>query len=212
MTKSVAGRESITTDASEDSYQAWTPDGLQMVFLSTRTGTGDLYSQPLESKVAEPLVKGENRKVPTSFSPDGKVLAFYEVHAQTLRDIWMLPVGGKPQPFIATPADELGAVFSPDGKWIAYVSDESGERQVYAHSPAGPGRLSISTAGRGPGWSRALGTTVYFGLNHGHQARIRVTGKPVQPLAAPGVLGFEGPFLCPGKRQRHYACIETAGD
>jgi Tol biopolymer transport system component len=97
--------------------------------------------------------------VPWSFSPDGKRLVFIEVDPETLGDIWTLPLDlsdpdhpkpGKPESFLATPADERVATFSPDGRWIAYRSDESGTIQIYVRPfpAAGEAKWQIS-AGAG---------------------------------------------------------------
>jgi serine/threonine-protein kinase len=96
--------------------------------------------------------------VPWSFSPDGKRLAFIEVDPETLADIWTLPLDlsdpdhpkpGKPELFLRTPADEQVATFSPDGRWIAYRSDESGIIQIYVRPfpAAGGGKWQISAGG-----------------------------------------------------------------
>jgi dipeptidyl aminopeptidase/acylaminoacyl peptidase len=102
----------------------------------------------------EPLLKRE-RAFPHSWSPDGQVLAYYELTPDG-RDIWMLPLNGDPSPFLVTPANERSPAFSPDGRWIAYVSDESGRDEVYVQPYAGlGGEWTISTdGGREPVWSR----------------------------------------------------------
>ncbi len=86
-----------------------------------------------------------------SWSPDGRVLAFWKGGGDaTGNDIWMLPMEGerKPEPFLETPFNELSAAFSPDGRWIAYHSDESGRHEVYARAYPGPGgKWQISTHG-----------------------------------------------------------------
>jgi serine/threonine-protein kinase len=95
--------------------------------------------------------------LPSSWSPDGKILAFWGVFPETLNDIWLLDVQSEegPQPFVTTSAQDLEARFSPDGRWIAYESDESGERQVYVRAYPGPGgRIQISNeTGYDPLWS-----------------------------------------------------------
>jgi serine/threonine-protein kinase len=103
-------------------------------------------------------------QVPTSFSPDGRRLAFQEFMAQTGDDIWTValegvgtdhPKPGKPEPFLRTGADQTNPAFSPDGRWLAYASNESGSTQIYVRPFPGPGgKWQISTeGGTNPMWS-----------------------------------------------------------
>ena len=104
-----------------------------------------------------------------SFSPDGTRLAFMQQSNSTAWDLWILPLdmsdpehpkAGRPEPFRKTPAGEQAPAFSPDGRWLAYHSDESGRPEVYAeaYAPAGQGsggRWQVSSSGgRWPDWSR----------------------------------------------------------
>jgi dipeptidyl aminopeptidase/acylaminoacyl peptidase len=96
---------------------------------------------------------------PHSWAPDGKVLAFYEVNPKTARDIWILTRDGNryvASPFLVTASNERSPAFSPNGKWLAYVSDEPGRDEVFIRPYPGPGKVwSVSNAGgREPVWSR----------------------------------------------------------
>ena len=101
------------------------------------------------------LLQRDGLQFPTSWSRDGSVLAYHETNPETQRDLWVLPVGGDPKPFLVTPFGEKAPVFSPDGRWLAYVSDESGQDEVYVLPYPGPGpEFTVSTAGgREPVWS-----------------------------------------------------------
>jgi Tol biopolymer transport system component len=104
------------------------------------------------SGTAEQLAAAPQNQVPGSFSPDGRVLAFSETGPNEGWDIWMLPFGGEgerePQPFLRTTYNEQMPMFSPNGRWLAYVSDESGRNEVYIQPYPGPGaKLQISTEG-----------------------------------------------------------------
>jgi Tol biopolymer transport system component len=116
-----------------------------------------------------------------SFSPDGKRLAFAERDAKTGLDLWALPLDmsdperpkpGKPELFLRTPFDEQDPAFSPDGRWIAYTSNESGRNEVYVRpfsgvAPSGSGKWQISTSGgRYPIWSRKDRELFYNSDNH----------------------------------------------
>ena len=95
---------------------------------------------------------------PFDWSPDGKFIAYAQTVEQTKRDLWLLPMQGdhKPVPFLQTAANEDLPQFSPDGRWLAYVSDESGQEQVYVRAfPSGNALIQISTAGGSyPRWRR----------------------------------------------------------
>jgi serine/threonine-protein kinase len=111
------------------------------------------------------LTESKNSQTPYSFSPDGKWLAFDETSDQTNTDLWILPLEGlesdhlkpgKPEPLLVTPADEYGPMISPDGRWLAYTSTESGHYEVYVRRfPGFEGKWQISTGGgQFPVWSK----------------------------------------------------------
>ncbi|MEE8146311.1 MAG: hypothetical protein V3T24_01805, partial [Longimicrobiales bacterium] len=93
---------------------------------------------------------------PTSWSPDGQTLAYYENHPETARDLWTRTAEGDPQLFLNTPAQDRAPAFSPDGRWLAFVSDKSGMDEIYVRPFPGPGQeFTISTGGgKEPVWSR----------------------------------------------------------
>jgi len=160
----------------------WTPDGKRIVFESQGTGKFSLqWIRADGAGEAQRLLESKNRLRPYSFSPDGKRLAFSEQNAGTSMDIWTLPLDtsdpeqpkpGKPELFLGTPFAELEPAFSPDGRWIAYTSTESGRSEVYvrpfpAGGPFGSGRSTISTGGGAlPIWSRDGRELFYEGLDN----------------------------------------------
>ena len=118
-----------------------------------------MYWMPIDgSGPAERLCTSGNVQTPISWSPDGSVLAFTEEDPTSGVDVWMLPVGsdGKPQAFLRTPYDERHPMFSPDGRWLAYTSNESGRDEVYVLSYPGPGgkRQISNQGGSQPLWAR----------------------------------------------------------
>ena len=137
----------------------WRPDGIGFAYAAG-SGTADLYYVAADANAPPTLLYGADNPVfPHSWSPDGKVIAFYEVSPRTARDIWMLTRDGNTwtaKPFLVTPSNERSPSFSPDGRWLAYVSDESGKDEVYVRAYPGPGsKYSVSPAGgREPVWSR----------------------------------------------------------
>ena len=107
-----------------------TRKGRRTFFWQLANGGGEL----------ERLTTSEHINAPQSFTPDGKLLAYIEVTPDTKSDIWVVRVGDrKAQPFLRTPFNEGGARFSPDGRLLAYSSDESGRVEVYIQPYPGPG-------------------------------------------------------------------------
>ena len=159
-------RDSLTrlTEQRTNYFPVWTPDGTRVTFGSTRTGESGLYRKAADgSGAAEALLEKSNPLVPGSWSPDGTTLAFYEASSDAARDIWTLGRDGEASAFLATEFDERAPHLSPDGQWVAYVSDQSGEPRVYVQPFLGGGRvIPISTgAGTEPAWSRD-GTELFF--------------------------------------------------
>ncbi len=154
-------RDTLTqfTSEGDNDLPIWTPDGEWITFTSTRKGgPWDVFHRRSDgSGEAKQLTTSEVWGLPSSWSPDGKILAFWGIYPETLNDIWLLDLQSEegPQPFVAASANEQEPRFSPDGRWIAYDSDESGERQVYVRAyPGLGGRIQISNeAGYDPLWS-----------------------------------------------------------
>jgi dipeptidyl aminopeptidase/acylaminoacyl peptidase len=155
-------RTRFTFDPAAELQSTWSPDGSTIVFDSARSGPGDLYRKSSNGVGAEELLYADDlQKRPTSWSPDGRFLLFYASgDPKTGFDIWVLPdpLGArgstKPYPFLRSQFNELWGRFSPDGRWVAYYSDESGHYEVYAAPFPGPGgtRQISSNGGRYPVW------------------------------------------------------------
>ena len=127
-----------------DRNPVWHPDGRRLAFGSERGGSGrDIYLKSVDStEEPEILLSRDGSQVPASWSPDGRVIAFYDISGEAGgRDIYTLSLlDGRVTPFVATGANERGPKFSPDGNWIAYVSDELGEDEIFVTPyPAAPG-------------------------------------------------------------------------
>jgi serine/threonine-protein kinase len=139
----------------------WTPDGSRITFSgmpdTARVADvmGVVWTAVDGTGGVETLVQREGvNAFPHSWSPESAALAFYFISPETARDIWILPQGGEPQPFLVTGYNERTPTFSPDGRWIAYTSDESGQDEVYVTAYPGPRdtRLVSRNGGRTPVW------------------------------------------------------------
>ena len=138
----------LTFDPKNDRDPVWSPDGRQIAFSSDRSGVVQIYRKDAGGGgQEEQLTEGPNPKFVSDWSRDGRYLLYLESAPKTQDDLWALPLeapGGssgpgarKPILVLQTPFRERHAVFSPDGKWIAYTSDESGQDEVYVMAFAG---------------------------------------------------------------------------
>ena len=137
-------------DSREAIAPAWTPSGLEIAFAISKAGPFNL--------------RAAWHEFPTSWSPDGTELAFTEYQPLTGADIWVLDRRTRTRrPLVRTVFDESWARFSPDGRWVAYMSNASGRWDVYLQSSSGSGaRVRVSSSGGAwPSWSND-GATVYF--------------------------------------------------
>jgi serine/threonine-protein kinase len=135
-------------------------------------------------------------------------LAYYEMKPDSHRDIWLLPLEGKktPEPFLVTPFNERSPSFSPDGRFLAYVSDESGQDEVYVQRvDRSGGKLPVSTGGgREPVWSRD-GRELFYWRENRLMAVDVETGSAFK-AGAPQLL-FEAPYIrqpTPGSGSQNY--------
>jgi Tol biopolymer transport system component len=162
----------LTIDAKADSWGVWTPDGQRVMFYSTRAGsggigTGNLYWQASDGTgAAERLTDSPNNQVPNAVSPNGTELVFGEGTAVGGSDLWLLPLQGerRAQPLVHTSFTERNADISPDGRWLAYESNESGQLEVYVRPfPNVNDRRSKVSTGGGivPLWARN-GREIFF--------------------------------------------------
>jgi Tol biopolymer transport system component len=156
----------FTFDPSIDSAALWSPDGNRVVFRSTRKGTYDLFEKPASGTADEqPILVTPQGKSPLEWSHDGRSLLYSAQGPNTASDLWVFPMIGerKPFPVLQSRFDEIEGQFSPDGRWLAYVSNESGRYEVYIRTfPQVGGKWQVSAAGgMQPRWSRD-GRELYY--------------------------------------------------
>jgi eukaryotic-like serine/threonine-protein kinase len=159
-------RNRFTSDPAQQYWAVWSPDGGSVVYDSHY----DLYRRQSNGAGGEELLYADDlQKQPESWSPDGKFLLYTSRDPKTSADLWILPdpLGSpgksKPYPFLRTEFSETKGQFSPDGKWIAYQSNETGRNEIYANPFPGPGgKRRISTGGgTSPRWRRD-GREIFF--------------------------------------------------
>jgi serine/threonine protein kinase/Tol biopolymer transport system component len=149
----------FTFDTAVDFTPIWSPDGERIVFASLREGAPNLFQKMASGAgVEETLYKSPLAKLPSDWSRDGRFLACGTVDPKTEYDLWVLSLSGehKWEAFLQTPANESRAMFSPNGRWIVYESDESGKKEIYVQSfPASGAKWQISVSGGSqPRWRR----------------------------------------------------------
>jgi serine/threonine-protein kinase len=173
----------VTFDGEVKGGPIWSPDGRYIVYSGLE---GLSWTRANGASKPQLLIRTKHVASTGSFTPDGKRLAYSEVDPVTPYDLWTVPVendgtalrAGTPEVFLQTPAAELHPSFSPDGKWLAYTSDESGSYQVYVRAFPDTGeKVQISSDGGDyPMWSSSRRELFFESSDN----RIMVAGYTVQ--------------------------------
>ncbi|HTO93450.1 MAG TPA: hypothetical protein VMM80_03735, partial [Bacteroidota bacterium] len=158
----------VTSDPGDETNPVWSPDGKQIAFASNRSGRANPYRINADGTGGEdPLMSSDYNLFPTDWSADGKYIALQRGPMKEERwSIWILPMAGGKKPYLwfKSAADVQLGKFSPDGRWMAYVSDEEGEQQVFVRPFPGPGsRVQVSAHGcNGEAFWRRDGKEIYY--------------------------------------------------
>jgi eukaryotic-like serine/threonine-protein kinase len=191
----------------ESNRPVWTPDGKRIAFCSDKEGSTNIYWQLAEgSGGLERLTTSESTNVPVSISPDGQTLAFHELNHYTgmdvwIYDVWMLRLSDrKAQRFLRSKRWAATPRFSPDGRWLAYISDESGRYEVYVQPYPGPSHTVQISQGGGtePGWNPNGRELFYRDQDYSSQGKMMAVDIATEPsftAGNPRTL-FEGAYLC----------------
>lgn len=183
-------RSRFTYTPGVDTNPVWLPDGSSIAFCSNRNGIYSIYRKSLELTSGEELLYSDPIDTLTdSWSPDGKFLMVHQRDPKNLEDLAVLPVTSntgaalKLSPFVKTPFRELHGRFSPDGRWVAYVSNESQRTEIYVAPFPGPGgKQQISASGgTQPRW-RGDGKEIYYAAHDGTltAAEVSIKGNAIE--------------------------------
>jgi serine/threonine-protein kinase len=189
-------------DTLGNSFAVWTPNGQEVLF---RTLTGIRRVNAGGSEASQVIPSTGLFAMPTSVSPDGKTLVYIGQTMETAGDVYALSLQGEPhpRPVVQTPAYDGGGWFSPDGKWLAYVSNESGQFQVYLRPYPGPdSKEPVSTeGGTHPSWN-PNGKELFY-RNGNRMLAVDVATTPKLTLSRPRVL-FEQRYVFGGQTVANY--------
>jgi serine/threonine protein kinase len=172
----------ITADPAFDSVPVWSPDGSRIFFTSLRQKTGDLYQRSSSGAGSEEaLLHSDRTKYVTDCSPDGKYILYRAIDAESNFELWLLPVDGdrKPVPYLKSTFGVSHGQFSPDGRWVAYASNESGKWEISVAPFPGPGgnwKVS-SSGGTEPRWRRD-GKELFYLAPDGKLMAVEVKAAP----------------------------------
>jgi Tol biopolymer transport system component len=189
-------RSRFTFDPADDLNSVWSPDSSRVVFSSRRKVFFDLYQKASSGAGSEEVLLEDNLdKFPMSWSPDGRFILYVSSGPSRGNDLFVLPLTGdrKPFPFLQTRFSESDGRFSPDGRWVAYSSNESGKNEVYVAPFPGPGgKWQISTVGgTEPAWNRN-GRELFYRSGDKMMA-VDIATQPGFSAGAPRTL-FEGQY------------------
>ncbi|HEU5248358.1 MAG TPA: protein kinase, partial [Thermoanaerobaculia bacterium] len=201
----------LTSEPGRFFNPVWSPDGRRLAYSGFAVGAPTLYVKNTDGSgqprrlTSAPTEMREVAEFPDSWSPDGRTIAYILVSrivtGKGERDVWLVsPDGkGKARPWLESPYAESAAALSPDGRWMAYVSDESGRKEVYVRPfPGAGGRIKISSEGGAePVWTRQGRELLYRQGNQFFSVEVRA--EPGLVAGTPRVL-FSGDFL-PGGRE-----------
>ena len=188
----------MTVDPAPDWFPIWSPDGRRVVFTSPRGTPPSLYQQDAgKPGNGDLLLKGTRVLHPGDWSSDGRFLVYAALDAKTQWDLWILPMDAgaastdrKAMPFLQTDFNEHDAQFSPDRRWMAYASDESGALEVYVRpfprAAGGRWRISIN-GGTQPRWQRD-GRELFYVAPDGRLMAATITAAPTFDAGMPRAL------------------------
>jgi Tol biopolymer transport system component len=193
----------VTNRPETEDSGVWSPDGRLLFYRAYRSsfGVSDIFRKRMDSEAAgELLFANDREKTPCDVSPDGRTLLFQERTASGDNNLWLLGLapGARPSRVRESSSNELCGSFSPDGRWLALTSNESGAQEIYLQSLEGPAqRTRISTAGGLlPRWSRA-GRELFYRDLEGKLMAVEIENAPRLRVSTPRPLFLPEPTFDP---------------
>ena len=181
----------LTSEPYDHTFPVWSPDGAWIYFGSTRKGPMGIYRRAASGgRTDEPVYEPEDASWPLDISRDGKfLLVLKQTGSLSSRDLWAVPLTGERTafPVVASKFTDEGGRFSPDGKWVAYHSDDMDDRNVYVEPfpPTGFRARLSTTPGLAPFWSADGRGVYYFSEDFKLMlVDVRPNGNTVEPAAA----------------------------
>jgi serine/threonine-protein kinase len=213
----------VTNDGEDNNDPVWSPDGTQIAYSQRAAGGKDIWIRSLDGGQGRLLLHRPGEQWPSDWVDKGSALLFTEFTPEGDIDVWMQPMdGGAARPLLNTLAQEAGAVVSPNGRWVAYMSDETGRNEVYVQSYPSLGRkqlVSASGGGVNPMWRHDGRALYYWKANQLMVAHVRPGGgdasmvfdKPTLLVRAPYVDGEHANYdVSPDGRRLVVVTVETS--
>jgi Tol biopolymer transport system component/predicted Ser/Thr protein kinase len=182
----------VTSEPESEVYAVWLPGGRSVAYSAVRTSRApQICRKDLATGKEEQLLPGGGFQIAQDVSPDGKSLVYIEGSEHGWFDVWALPLsgGGKPVALLQAPFSKDEVRFSPDGRYLAMITGESGQPEVYVTAYPGPGeRVRVSTGGaRSLRWSRNGGELLYLSADR-RMMSVRVRTSPSLEIGVPAAL------------------------
>ena len=217
----ISGTETrLTFDPAGSSQPVWSPDGAQVAFQSRRGGSWGIYRKAANGAGSEELIAKFDRQVElTDWSRDGRYLVYFASDPKTKQDVWVLPLEGdsKSFPAVSGEGNQIGGYMSPDERFIAYRSDETGRNELFVQifSPksgrAAGDKWLVSKGSAGMARWRRDGRELLYISNQGEVMAVPVSSNPVFKPGPPEVL-FRVPATVFGATVNPGGIIDATGD